>query len=156
MKTLGILLASLALGGLALGLGMGLPGLDLDLAGTPAAPAAAFTLRSPDSPAGRLDLTPQERDTVNKALALQGRRIASVRLHAERTAPDPVRARRAEPWAAFSLELTMADGAALASRVRRVPRQRLGAAVAECVADCLRAYDAQLALGRQVRSLSNI
>lgn len=156
MKTLGILLASLVLGGLALALGMGLAGLDLDLAGRPAAPAATFTLRSPSSPAASLELTPGEREAVTRTLALQGRRIANARLHAERAAPDPVRASRGELWAAFSLELTMADGATLASRVRRVPRQRLGAAVAECVADCLRAYDAQQALGRQVRSLTNI
>jgi len=156
MKTLGILIASLTLAGLALGLGLGLRS-GLSLTGPAAPQAVTFTLRSPDSPLGSLDLTPQERDAVNRALALQGRRIASVQLHAGRTAAaDPVRTGRTGPWAAFSLELTMADGATLASRVRRVPRHRLGAAVAECVADCLRAYDAQQALGRQVSSLTNI
>ncbi len=55
-----------------------------------------------------------------------------------------------------TMELTLDDGATLASSLRQVPRQRLGAALAECVADCMRAYEAQKALGRDVRTLGNI
>jgi hypothetical protein len=153
MKTLGILAAVLILGLLALGFSRG---LHLNLTGAAESRGATFSLRTPETASATLELTAQEQRAMTDALAPHGRRIASARLHAERTPPARHRADQDTAWAAFSLELTLDDGATLASSLRQVPRQRLGAALAECVADCMRAYEAQKALGRDVRTLGNI
>ncbi|MCK9239110.1 hypothetical protein [Desulfocurvus sp.] len=152
MKTLGILAAVLILSLLALGLGRQ---LNWNLAGQPGPRGASFSLNTPRTASASLTLTAQEEQAVTRALASHGN-VASATLHAERTPPSRHRVGPGTPWAAFSMQLTLDNGAILSSRVRQVPRERLKDALSECVAECMRAYGAQEALGRDVRRLSNI